>query len=74
MAKPPMKQNQQMRITLFFALIIGVFILINLVSRTQEDPQQVKFSDFVASLSLPDTDQNKVTEVTFKENFLKFIF
>ena len=70
MAKPPMKQNQQMRITLFFALIIGVFILINLVSKTQDDPQQVKFSDFVAALNLPETDNNRVTEVTFKENFI----
>lgn len=65
-----MKQNQQMRITLFFALIIGVFILINLVSKNQEDPQQVKFSDFVVALSLPDTDPNRVVEVTFKENFI----
>ncbi len=68
MAKPPPKQNQQMRITMLFAAIVGLFLLVHLMVKPQDEARPIKFSEFMAAVSLPDTDTNKVTEVTFKEN------
>ena len=67
MAKPPPKQNQQMRITMLFAGIVGLFLLVHLMVKPQDEPHSIKFSDFMAAVALPDSDANKVTEVTFKE-------
>ena len=68
MAKPPPKQNQQMRITMLFAGILGFFLLLHLLVRPQEEPKSVKFADFTAAINLPENDPNRVVEVTFKEN------
>lgn len=68
MAKPPPKQNQQMRVTMLFAGILGFFLLLHLLVRPQDEPKAVKFSDFMAAVNLPENDTNRVTEVTFKEN------
>ncbi len=68
MAKPPPKQNQQMRITMLFALIVGLFLLVHLMVKPQDEPRPIKFSEFMAAVVLPDGDTNKVTEATFKDN------
>ena len=70
MAKPPQKQNQQMRITMLFLGIVGLFLLVHLMVKPQDEPKTVKFSDFMSAVSLPLTDEQRVTEVTFKENEL----
>ena len=70
MAKPPQKQNQQMRITMLFLGIVGLFLLVHLMVKPQDEPKAVKFSDFMSAVSLPATDEQRVTEVTFKENEL----
>ena len=68
MAKPPQKQNQQMRITMLFLGILGLFLLVHLMVKPQDEPKTVKFSDFMTAVSLPLTDEQRVAEVTFKEN------
>jgi len=68
MAKPPQKQNQQMRITMLFAAILGLFLLVHLMVKPQDEPKTVKFSEFMAAVNLPESDNNHVAEVTFKEN------
>ncbi len=68
MAKPPPKQNQQMRITMLFAGILTLFLLVHLMVKPQDEPKTVKFSEFMAAVSLPEADANHVSEVTFKEN------
>jgi len=68
MAKPPQKQNQQMRITMLFLGILGLFLLVHLMVKPQDEPKTVKFSDFMTAVSLPLTDEQHVAEVTFKEN------
>ena len=68
MAKSPQKQNQQMRITMLFAGILGLLLLVHLMVKPQDEPKTLKFSEFIAAASLPDSDPNHVAEVTFKEN------
>jgi cell division protease FtsH len=68
MAKPPQKQNQQMRVTMLLAGIFFLFLLVQLMVRQTDEPKPVKFSEFMSQVNLPDTDTNRVTEVTFKEN------
>src|SRR5262245_20411926 len=68
MAKPPQKQNQQMRITLLFAAILGLFLLVHLMVKPQDEPKTVKFSDFMVAVALTEADPNHVAEVTFKDN------
>lgn len=68
MPKPPSKPNQQMRITMLFAGILGLFLLVHLMVRPPDEPKALKFSDFMASVNLPEGDANKITEATFKEN------
>ena len=68
MAKPPQKQNQQMRITMLFLGILGLFLLVHLMVKPQDEPKTVKFSDFMTAVNLPLTDEQRVAEVTFKEN------
>src|SRR5262249_35870315 len=70
MAKPPPKQNQQMRITMLFAGIVGLFLLVHLMVKPQDEPKSIKFSEFMSAVNLPEGDANKVVEVTFKENEL----
>lgn len=70
MAKPPPKQNQQMRITMLFAGIVGLFLLVHLMVKPQDEPKSIKFSEFMSAVNLPEGDSNKVVEVTFKENEL----
>lgn len=68
MPKPPSKPNQQMRITMLFAGILGLFLLVHIMVRPPDEPKSLKFSDFIAAVNLPDGDANKITEVTFKDN------
>ena len=68
MAKQPQKQNQQMRITMLFAGVLGLLLLVHLMVKPQEEPKAVKFSEFMAAASLPESDPNRVAEVTFKDN------
>ena len=68
MAKSPQKQNQQMRITMLFAGILGLLLLVHLMVKPQDEPKTLKFSEFIAAASLPESDPNHVAEVTFKEN------
>jgi len=68
MAKPPQKQNQQMRVTMAFAGLLGLLLLVHLMVKPPEEPKVLKFSEFMAAASLPETDPNHVAEVTFKEN------
>lgn len=67
MAKSPRKQTQQMRITLLFAGIIMLFLLVHMMVKPQEEASEIKFSDFIAATKLPEDDPNRVVEVTFKD-------
>ncbi len=68
MAKPPPKQNQSMRITLFFAGILGLFLLVHLMVKPQDEPKTLKYYEFMAAVDLPAGDKNRIVEANFKEN------
>ena len=68
MAKPPVKQSQQMRIVLLFAGVLMLFLLIHMMIRPKDDAESIKFSEFTEMVNLPAEDPNRVVEVTFKEN------
>ena len=68
MAKPPSKQNQHMRVSLLIVGIVMMFLLVQMMVQTQDDPQAIKFSEFLRDVDLPATDNAKIVEVTFKEN------
>lgn len=66
MAKPS-NNNQQMRVAMVIVFIIALFLLARLI-QPPDDSKSLKFSDLVAATALPETDVNRVIEVTFKEN------
>ena len=68
MAKPPPKQNQSMRVGMFFAGVLLLIILMNMVGPRHDEPDSIKFSEFLTQIDLPETDPNRIVEVTFKEN------
>ena len=68
MPKPPSKPTQTTRITMLFLGILLLGLLAHLMVRVQDEPKTLKFSDFMAAVNLPDSDTNKITEATFKEN------
>ncbi len=68
MAKPPQKQNQQMRVTMLFAGILGLFLLFHLMVKPHEETKAIKFSEMMTLVNLPEGDANKLTEITFKDN------
>ena len=71
MAKPPPKQNQQMRMTLIFAGILMALLLAHVFMQQQDEGRKLKFSEFMAQTLLPASDPNRVTEVTFVDNVIK---
>jgi len=62
------KQNQQLRWVVLFALVFMVFLLLNLMSKPEGESKIVSFTKFMQQLDLPDTDVNKVVEVSIKKN------
>jgi cell division protease FtsH len=68
MAKPPPKQNQSMRVGMFFAAVLLLIVLMNMMGQKHDEPDQMKFSEFLALMDLPETDPSRIVEVTFKEN------
>ncbi len=68
--KNPQKQTQQMRTTMVIASVLLLFLLFHLVSQPAEEPKALKFSEFLEAVQLPVADQNRVKEVTFRENDL----
>ncbi len=68
MAKSSGKQNQQMRLIVSLVGIFMLFLLIHLMVKPQEQPQALKFSEFIAATSLPEDNPDRVKEVTFKSN------
>ncbi|MBM4253313.1 MAG: ATP-dependent zinc metalloprotease FtsH [Deltaproteobacteria bacterium] len=57
-----------MRVTMAFAGLLGLLLLVHLMVKPPEEPKVLKFSEFMAAASLPESDPNHVAEVTFKEN------
>jgi cell division protease FtsH len=66
--KNPQKQTQQMRTTMVIASLLLLFLLFHVVSRPAEEQKVIKFSEFTEAVQLPAGDQNRVKEVTFREN------
>ena len=66
--KNPQKQTQQMRTTMVIASLLLLFLLFHVVSRPPEEQKVIKFSEFTEAVQLPAGDQNRVKEVTFREN------
>jgi len=62
------KQNQQMRAVLFVTGLLMLLLLLNLMSKPQNEASAMKFSQFMEAVNLPADNPNRVTEVTFKEN------
>jgi cell division protease FtsH len=66
MAKGNQKQNNQMRVTLLIAAILMVFLLFKSLFPQQQEPEQIKYSDFVASIT--SEGQDKLVELRVKDN------
>ena len=62
------KQNQQLRWVVLFALVFMVFLLLNLMSRHEEEPKVVSFTKFMQQMDLPDSDMNRIVKVSIKKN------
>lgn len=68
--KNPQKQTQQMRTTMVIVSLLLLFLLFHVVSKPPEEQKALKFSEFMEAVLLPVADQNRVKEVTFRENDL----
>lgn len=66
--KAPQKQTQQMRTTMVIGSLLLLFLLFHVVSKPPEEQKALKFSEFIEAVQLPAEDQNRVKEVTFREN------
>ena len=73
MAKLPTKQPNQTKMTLLIGALLLGFLLLHLLVKPAEEQKVVKFSEFSAAVKLPTSDQNKVVEVTFRENIITAI-
>lgn len=62
------KPNQQLKITLLFAGLFMLFLMFNMMSGRKGEETVLKFSEFMAAVQLPESDLNRIKEVTFKEN------
>ncbi len=67
------KQNQQLKITLLFAGLFMLFLMFNMMARHEDEATVLKFSDFMTAVNLPETDVNRITEVTFKDNEIRAV-
>ena len=70
MAAPSPKANHQRILLLIFSFIVMVALLANILSSNQELVQEVKFSEFKAAIESPRSEQDRIIEATFKENYL----
>ncbi len=73
MAKLPSKQPNQTKMTLLIGALLLGFLLLHLLVKPTEEQKSVKFSEFLTAVKLPAGDQNKVVEVTFRENTITAI-
>jgi cell division protease FtsH len=67
MAKSPLKQNPQTRLTMLIVGILVLFIVFQLSSPRPEDVVKLDFSDFLAATDKPESSSERIVEVTFKE-------
>lgn len=65
MAKPPQKQNQQLRIFIVFAAIMMLYILLSKIVEPPTQSNEMSFSEFITNVELPAEDAEKVVEVVF---------
>ena len=62
------KQNQQLKWTIVVAVGIMMFLMMNLMSKHEQDPRVVNFSQFKEQLDLPAGNADKIVKVTIKKN------
>lgn len=62
------KQNQQLKWTILLAVVIVMFVMLNVVSKHEEDPRVLNYSQFKERLDLPEESSDKVVKVTIKKN------
>jgi cell division protease FtsH len=68
MAKSPLKQNQQVRITILVVGLVMFFLLVNLMVRPEPEMESLNYSQFISRVELPSTDGKRIIKVLFKEN------
>jgi cell division protease FtsH len=68
MAKSPLKQNQQVRITILVVGLVMFFLLVNLMVRPEPEMESLNYSQLMARIELPATDGKRIVKVLFKEN------
>ena len=73
MSKQSNRNNQQLRMMGWFLAVIGGFLVLSMFVKQPEPSKEMKFSEFLAATQLPDTDPQRVAEVTFKENTISGI-
>jgi cell division protease FtsH len=66
MAKIPQKQSQQIRFIFLFGFIFMLFLLMQMIVQPPDEAEDINFTDFMAAVDLPATDQNRIAEVVFK--------
>ena len=62
------KQNQQLKWTIMFAVLFMMFLIVNLMSRQEEDTKSLSYSQFIEKLDLPESSIDRVVKVTIKKN------
>ncbi len=66
----PSKQNQPRVFVLAILVILMVAFLINIISSNQEVVTEVKWSEFKAAIESPGSENNRIVEASFQDNFL----
>jgi cell division protease FtsH len=69
MAKLNPKPSSQ-RLTVIIITIVLGFFLLHLLVPPGDEAKSIKFSEFTEALKLPEGDQNRVVEVTFRDNII----
>jgi len=68
MARPPMKQNQQLRVIVLLAGLFMFFLLVNLMVKPQPEVENLTYSQFLSRVNLPSEDPKRIVKVTFRES------
>jgi cell division protease FtsH len=68
MARPPMKQNQQLRVIVLLAGLFMFFLLVNLMVKPQVEVESLTYSQFLSRVNLPSEDPKRIVKVTFRES------
>lgn len=68
--KTPNKQSQPRMLLVAVSVVLVVLILTNIMSNQQDDMTEVKYSEFKSFIENPRTENDRIIEATFQDNYL----